>query len=824
MGRGDKALGAGAGTRLRAAESLQASILQTPDNVLQFDVAASFPPKIDRFNIQQVLGKGSQGIVYLAHDPDLKRKVAIKSVNLKSGLRLDGNIEQFLAEARTVSKLQHTNIVSIFDIGMQDNNPFLVFEFIDGESLQSQIRHGANMDQKIRIMRDILNGAAAAHSQGIVHCDIKPANIMLSEQGQAKIADFGLAFLTDAAAGSNGALYGTPQYMAPEYIETRKHQKVSDVFSIGLVCYELLTGKPAFSGEDVYQVLNAIANSQIEPPSKINSEVDERLDALILRSLEKNPQRRFADANAMLQALNDYLALDDPAAARDNSGATVSFLLRRIRHKKDFPAFSHTISVLNQASASDTESLTTVSNTILKDYSLTNKVLRLVNSAYYNRGGGKISTISRAVVMLGINPVRSIATGLMLFEHMQNKLQASQLKENAVQALFSGLLANSLARTLNLPNHEEAFLCALLQQLGKMLVRFYLHAEARAIDKLMLRQDCSETAAVIQVLGISYPRLGMSVAREWGFPKLITDSMLPLDFDDLPAASSAEENLHLIAQFSSALGACLTLPLEQQAPAIKRLAEQFSAVLALDESKVSALLENCHKELTQFSRLIQFDLDKSLYYQQISSSGNQEPEAPQDAARKEFGVTDSVEILVEQAQPQTQSVDKVLTDGIQDITNTLTGEYSINQVMQMILETIYRAFGGARVVLCLKDKKTDSIRARFGYGDDVENIIDHFAIPLQAQSDVFHVAFKNNVDIRIDNTRDEKIRDRIPAWYHDNIAARSFTIFPIIVKQAPIAMIYIDSADAESINITDSQLGLLKTLRNQAILAIKSSG
>ena len=772
-----------------------------------------------------MLGKGAQGIVYLAEDPDLKRKVAIKSVNLKASLQLDGNIEQLLAEARTVSKLQHANIVSIFDIGMQDNNPYLVLEYIDGTSLQGKIRQGADMNQKISIMRDILKGAAAAHDQDIVHCDIKPANIMLSEQGQAKIADFGLAFLTDAARGEDSALYGTPQYMAPEYIETHKHRKVSDVFSIGLVCYELLTGKAAFSGDDVYQVLNAIANVEVVPPSKINAEIDERLDALILKSLQKDPQQRYADAGEMLQALNDYLALDNVAAAEDSSDATVRFLLRRMRHKKDFPVFSHTISVLNQASSSDTESLTNVSNAILKDYSLTNKVLRLVNSAYYNRGGGKISTISRAVVMLGINPVRSIATGLMLFEHMQNKMQASQLKENAVQALFSGLLANSLARTLNVPNHEEAFLCALLQQLGKMLVRFYLHEEARAIDKLMLQQDCSEAAAVIQVLGISYPSLGISVAREWGFPHLITDSMIPLDFDALPEANSPDEKLHLIAQFSSALGTCLTLPLQQQASAIKRLTEQFSTVLRLDESKVSALLENCHKELTQYSRLIQFDLEKSLYYQQISSSGGQEPEIPVEIAQtQELGDSDSVQILVDQVDPQALTANKVLTDGIQDITNTLTGEYSINQIMQMILETIYRAYAGSRVLLCLKDKNGHCIKGRFGYGEGVEDIIEQFSIPLQPQSDVFHVAFKNNADIRIDNTHDEKIRDRIPAWYHDNINARSFTIFPIIIKQAPIALIYIDSASDESIHISDHQLSLLKTLRNQAILAIKGMG
>lgn len=793
--------------------------------VLKFNVnvTASFPQKIDRFNIRRVLGRGSQGVVYLADDPDLNREVAIKSVHLKTELQREGKLDQLLTEARTVSKLQHANIVSIFDIGMQDGNPYLVLEYVNGESLRKVIPGAPNMEKKIRIMRDILSGMADAHEHDVIHCDIKPANILISQQGQAKVTDFGLALFSNTISEADDALYGTPQYMAPEYIESRRHQKVSDVFSIGLVCYELLTGKAAFTGDDIYQVINAIANTEVIPPSEAHHGIDEGLDALILKSLEKDPERRYADAAEMLKAFNDYLALDDVTSRNDASDATVKFLLRRMRHKKDFPVFSHTISVLNQASNSDTESLTTVSNTILKDYSLTNKVLRLVNSAYYNRGGNKISTISRAVVMLGINPVRSLATGLMLFEHMQNKLQSSQLKENAVQALFSGLLANALARGLDVPDHEEAFLCALLQQLGKMLVRFYLHEEAQAIDKLMVQQDCSETAAVGQVLGISYPRLGMSVARDWGFPALISESMRPLDFDNLKPSSSPDEKLQLIAQFSSALGTCLTLPLEKQATAIKKLSGQFSTVLDLDENKVSNLLENCHKELTQFSRLIQFDLDKSLYYQQISSAGEQEPEVPGDAAGiQEFGDTDSVKILLEQDDPFARSVEKALTDGIQDITNTLTGEYSLNQIMQMILETIFRGLDDSRVILCLKDKNSNCIRARFGYGEDIESLLEHFSIPLQNQSDVFQAAFKNNVDIRIENTRDEKIRDRIPAWFHQNVSTRSFTIFPIVINSAPIALIYIDSPTRGSIKITDNQLGLLKTLRNQAILAIKN--
>ena len=208
--------------------------------------------------------------------------------------------------------------------------------------------------------------------------------------------------------------------------------------------------------------------------------------------------------------------------------------MRRMRHKKDFPAFSQTISILNQASSSHTDGLASVANVILKDYALTNKVLRLVNSAFYNRSGGKISTISRAVVMLGINPVRSIAAALMLFEHLQNKLQANQLKEDAVQTLFSALVANDIAGRQKTAKHEEAFLCAMLQKLGKALVRYYLHDESQAIDNHMMTEKCSENAAASQVLGTTYHRLGMAVAEEWGFPDLIIKSMSPMDFDSLP--------------------------------------------------------------------------------------------------------------------------------------------------------------------------------------------------------------------------------------------------------------------------------------------------
>lgn len=698
-----------------------------------------------------------------------------------------------------------------------------MLEYIQGQSLRHYLNGQLKLDQSIRIMRDVLSGVAAAHAQNIIHCDIKPANILLNGDGQAKVADFGLAQLAGANRGDDSILYGTPQYMAPEYIETRRQNSASDVFSIGLVFYEMLTGKTAVDGADIYQILYAISNSSIAAPSKTNKAIDERLDALILKSLDKDPQRRFADAGAMLKAFNDYLSFDDEARNTDSSDSTINFLLRRMRHKKDFPVFSQTINILNQASSSETESLTLVSNAILKDYSLTNKVLRLVNSAYYNRGSEKISTISRAVVMLGIDAVRSIAASLMLFDHLQNKLQAHQLKEDAVQSLFSALVANDLMVSLGKTNHEEAFLCALLQQLGKMLVRFYLHEESRTIDKLIAQGEIAEPTAVTQVLGTSYHRLGIAVAREWGFPESIVSSMEPVNFNRLPPEKNDSNNLRLVSHFSNALGNCLSLPPDQQSGAISQLTRQFSSVLDIDKDKVSLLVETSQEELVKFSKLIQFDLKNSRYIQQIpSGDGKGTPLKSGQTQIAELDSAGSIHILQEDLEEQIRTTDKTLTDGIQDVTNTLTGEYSLNQIMQMILEIIYRALPGSRVVLSLKDGKSNCIRARFGFGEDVDRIIRNFSIPLAYQADVFHISFKNNVDIQIKDSQDENIRGNIPQWYHEEIGAKGFTIFPIIIKHSPIAMIYIDGADGATISLTDNQLGLIKTLRNQAILAIKN--
>ena len=201
--------------------------------------------------------------------------------------------------------------------------------------------------------------------------------------------------------------------------------------------------------------------------------------------------------------------------------SALDVLLRRMQTESDFPALSEAIGAINRIASSDREGVNELSNNILRDFSLTNKLLKLANVAFYNQvGGGKISTISRAVVILGFDTVRSIALSLILFDNLENKAHAQQLKEEFVKVLYAGMLARELAGRTNLKDVEEAFISAMLHNLGRMLATFYFPMEAAAIKQRVQADALSESKASIEVLGVSFESLGMGVARSWGFPWL----------------------------------------------------------------------------------------------------------------------------------------------------------------------------------------------------------------------------------------------------------------------------------------------------------------
>ncbi len=270
------------------------------------------PQTLGRYQLERVLGKGAMGIVYEALDPKLHRKVAIKTILIS---QLDEETAKdfsmrFVREAHAVARLNHPNIVQVYDFGEEGDIAYLVMEFIRGDELKSTLTTGQMFDRKecVRIMCELLDALDFAHEAGVVHRDIKPANVMLDGQGRTKLTDFGVARVTDsdrthAERTQAGTVVGTPAYMSPEQLQGLPIDRRTDVFSAGVILYQFLTGQKPFTGEGAWTVQKKIVQDDPPAPSSINVALSPEFDRVVAKALAKDPDQRFATAREFSQAL-----------------------------------------------------------------------------------------------------------------------------------------------------------------------------------------------------------------------------------------------------------------------------------------------------------------------------------------------------------------------------------------------------------------------------------------------------------------------------------------------------------------------------------------
>ncbi len=244
------------------------------------------------------------GTLYVAHDPVLDRHIALKV--LLGDIDLPGARERFVREARATAALSNPNIVTIYDYGDYESQPYIVMEYIHGETLAELIRRRPELPVSVRLrwMEELCSAVGYAHARGIIHRDIKPPNLMIDAYGQLKVLDFGIARMQGTLVTNATALIGTPGYTAPEQIRGGQIDHRSDLFSIGVVCYELLAYTEAFSGDTVHVITYKILNEDPTPLSRLCS-VDGELEAVVMKALQKPPDARFASTDALRQALAD---------------------------------------------------------------------------------------------------------------------------------------------------------------------------------------------------------------------------------------------------------------------------------------------------------------------------------------------------------------------------------------------------------------------------------------------------------------------------------------------------------------------------------------
>jgi beta-lactam-binding protein with PASTA domain len=257
-----------------------------------------------RYEVLSRIGTGGMADVYLARDQLLGRQVAVKLLHHRFAEDQEF-VERFRREASSAASLSHPNVVAIFDRGEWDGTYYIAMEYLPGRPLKTVVREQSPLDpiSAIDIVVQILHAARFAHSRGVIHRDLKPHNVILDEEGRAKVTDFGIARAGVSDMTLTGSIMGTAQYLSPEQARGQAVSAASDIYAVGIVLYELLTGAVPFDGETAVTIALKQVSATPPPPSAMNAAVPPELDAVVLRALAKNPAERFADANEFLAAL-----------------------------------------------------------------------------------------------------------------------------------------------------------------------------------------------------------------------------------------------------------------------------------------------------------------------------------------------------------------------------------------------------------------------------------------------------------------------------------------------------------------------------------------
>jgi len=488
-------------------------------------------------------------------------------------------------------------------------------------------------------------------------------------------------------------------------------------------------------------------------------------------------------------------------------------LLDDLSKVRDFPSLSRVIARVNQISQSEHSRNDELTEAILKDVSLTNKLLRIVNSAHFGQFGssGAINTVSRAIVILGFNTVRDVALSLMLFEHLANHAQASELKGEAVESFFCGILGRGLAAQAGARDGEEVFICALFRNLGRLMCRLHFYDRGQQVDALMASENLSEEAASRRVFGLSYDEFGLSLGRLWHIPNALLQGMNPLPAGPVKAPANDLGRLQVLSSLAHDLyvGTRGASP-EKMNEVIAAVSKRYGQAVNIHPESLLQLVYESSTVMEKESRILEVDVRASPLLKRLLKSDAAAPPAEEAGAEpgvlaEENGGSDSTAILI---------------TGMQDLTSMMLGQFKPSDLLHVAAELLYRSSCFDHVLICSIDNAGRELVGRISLGRQAEILKRATRIPLTASGDVFYAATGKHVDILIADTRAENIRSRIPKWYADKVGARSFMLLPITLGNRTVALIYGDRRDT-SLQLPPQTLNLVKALRNHVALALR---
>ncbi|OPZ16312.1 MAG: Serine/threonine-protein kinase PknB [candidate division BRC1 bacterium ADurb.BinA364] len=820
--------------------------------------------RIGRFELLELLGQGAMGQVHRARDTQLHREVAIKVIRLPGELppaRLAEIKAAFRREARLAANMAHRGIVQVYDVGEQDNHPYIVLELLQGLRLSKILSDRGALSQEYasRVFLELLSAMAYAHRQGIVHLDLKPSNIMILKDGAPRIMDFGIARTFADLRRTDREMHGTPRYMAPEQIMARKLDPRCDVFALGVIFYEMLSGRTPFAQETFSELREAIAAKPHPPLQSYQPGLPPAYYDFIDRALEKKPENRFSSANAMLERFEAILDGDSgkanltPFDDKNEARCEVfNFIKERIQRKGDFPAVARNVQDVVEAARQRGGSAQTIAECILRDFALTSRVLRMVNSAYYQSVSGSITTISRAVVVLGTESIINLASALDIFEHFLKHSNIEPLKRQAIEAMFCAMNARGIANALRMDNSEEAFICGMLNRLGQLIVAFYFPEEHKAIDELIRLENLTPDQASRRVMRLSYLELAQSMAGNWGLPPLLLEGLTGLPAGSPSAGHGKIDRLKTVVACASELSQAVVETSEtERDAAIAELSRRYEDKIAIGFKDLRQIVENSIEQAWRLSKAMRVDLrtlgmapasleneaekaDTLPAGSREEHAQDTEPARAEPAAEELLSSFDSVEV---DSQPTAIEIEETIDDpfvpfearpgfvgqALGEIAATLAGPFLLNDVMMMSLEAMYRGLAFRNVVFAMVTPKRERIDFRYGLGPKSERLRRAFQLPLTLEQGMAPArCILQKREIAMLELADEKLDQMLPREMLEILAPRSLLLIPVVVLDSCIGL-FMATRSADQPAATYEDLQSLRMLAGCAALAIRQS-
>lgn len=528
--------------------------------------------------------------------------------------------------------------------------------------------------------------------------------------------------------------------------------------------------------------------------------------------------------------LPDLPELDDDAAADKNLYKQLEFsniledLDKKMKSGKFLHTFTAQVEEINRVIRMKYSSTRDIASVILKDVALSSKVLSIVNSCYYGQFSQKgISSIPEAMVILGTEEVQQAAATLLLFEFMRDISKSEVLKEKSLESLMRGIMAKEIARDANYKSYDEFQLVAMLYDIGEQIILFCEPDAYNRIRKISEQSMMDMDSVSKQIIGASFSSIGSGIASGWGFPQSVVECIKPFkEFNMHPESLTAQSLKRLVASFTKEL-ANLDWRMSEsiRKKKLEDIIRRYGHFLDIGMADADGLLSNSLEKVQNHAKVLKITLKNSKFDKNAVPSSSDLHVASAENLWKSSQIVP--EGMADGIRQISENNIIWIENHIKKIEDALTSNFRLSEILHRIITTIYKGFFFSKISICIMNRATGIMGVRCVLGDEADRFGREFQFKISDSDDAFNKSLSTGLDIVIEDINAKFLNSRIPDWYINGNFAKAFAVYPIVVEQKKVGLIYVDWEKNKSHLFSAQVKHLMQRIKNLTVTAIKKS-